>query len=726
MPTTTRSKERVFRPRARLILLLGDQLIRDHGIAVFELVKNAYDADASQCKVTLENVSSCDDDLARIIVEDDGIGMNLDTVLNDWLEPGTSNRKDQRLAGKRTRRFRRLPLGEKGVGRFAAHKLGQVIHVVTRQARQREVVIEVDWREFERKRFLDQVTLHVVERDPVVFTGRRTGTRIEISKLRDLPWSRRLVRSLHRAITSISSPFGELESFTPELIVEPESSWVEGLLRPMDVVQHALFHFKATLRGKTLDYSYEFMPPIELEDRKVDARKSKVRNFPLIAQEPIEGSGTADEAPTLWSDLPALAPDSSRKKGFTIDLDRYDIGTVEVNLFVFDLDRLVLRMLVSDVRGFKNYLDQNGGVRVYRDGIRVYDFGELGNDWLDLEGRRVNVPAKRIGNNQVIGAALLRLEESKGLIEKTNREGFVENDAYRAFREAVGCAVAQAAAERNQDKERIRKALSKTKEKEPVLDDLEELRKELHVHNLEDELGPILDRVAKQYRAITERLLIAAGAGLNLAAVIHEIDKDIKYLRQAIAARADRKELERIANRLGRMTDSMAWLMRDSPNAIQKASTFIQHALDSWRFRFEHHEIEVISGVELQEADPDFRIRASRRLLLSALMNLIDNSIFWLGTRSRDKRLYVGTTYELHGKPAIVVADNGPGILDPPELLVQPFFTRKPNGTGLGLHIADEVMKQHRGRLVFADPGDITLPDGFDGAIILLEFSKEA
>ena len=84
-----------FRPRARLMLLLGDQLIRDAGVAVFELVKNAYDADAENCDVLLKNVAT-DTPEARIIVSDNGVGMDKATVENVWLEPGTRNRKGSR------------------------------------------------------------------------------------------------------------------------------------------------------------------------------------------------------------------------------------------------------------------------------------------------------------------------------------------------------------------------------------------------------------------------------------------------------------------------------------------------------------------------------------------------------------------------------------------------------------------------------------------------------
>src|SRR5262245_45147769 len=124
-----------FRPRARLMLLLGDQLIRDAGIAVFELVKNAYDADASHCAVTLHDVH-LENDGAQIIVEDDGDGMDAKTIRDVWLSPGTRFRLAQRESADpkvaRTKKFHRLPLGEKGLGRFAVHKLGNGVEVVTR------------------------------------------------------------------------------------------------------------------------------------------------------------------------------------------------------------------------------------------------------------------------------------------------------------------------------------------------------------------------------------------------------------------------------------------------------------------------------------------------------------------------------------------------------------------------------------------------------------------
>jgi len=129
-----------------------------------------------------------------------------------------------------------------------------------------------------------------------------------------------------------------------------------------------------------------------------------------------------------------------------------------------------------------------------------------------------------------------------------------------------------------------------------------------------------------------------------------------------------------------------------------------------------------VNGIE--GGDPDFKIRCNRRLILTALMNAVDNSMYWVSSQPK-RQIYLGTSFEYDGKPAIVVADNGPGFQDPPEYLVEAFFTRKLDGMGLGLHLANEVMDKQNGRLIFPEPGDISLPSQFSGAVLLFEFEKQ-
>ena len=685
-----RTKNLPFKPRARMLLLLGDQLIRDPGIAVFELVKNAYDADSPDAKVTMSQVT--DKDRGKIIVEDSGTGMDYETVRDVWLEPGTDYRVQQRMAGERTQKYGRLPLGEKGVGRFAAHKLGPYVTLITRKKGLPEIIVEIDWDKFLEHKYLSDVPIEVREREPQVFTGRKTGTRIEVTKLHNA-WNREMVRDLARSVNSICSPFNKEGEFKAELILTENRDWLKGLLTVDQVLEYALFRAQCDLHSQWLTYEYEFTPLPAMD--KVEPRK-------------IQRQG--ENAMKLSSDKTI------------IDLAEYRIGPVHIDLYIFDREPKILALGVTDKKGLKEFLDQAGGIRVYRDGIRVYDYGEPGNDWLNLGGQRVNVPTQRISNNLVIGAVSLELESSSGLIEKTNREGFVDNVAFRIFKNAVDFAVTQIEAERNSDKKRIRNAYSSSKMKEPVLEDLTELRNLVESKKLTKELGAYLDRIEADFVLIRDRFLTSASAGLSLSVVIHEVEKGVAELVNAVGREQASPRVQRLAKHLADLVEGFAALIRRSGTSREKASSMISQALFNTELRLKLHGVEVT--VDNQQGD--FEVKCSRRLIISTLMNLIDNSIWWLdnkwGQLENKKRVYIGTSKEFSRGPAIVVADNGPGFIDPPEYLIEPFISRKPDGMGLGLHIADQVMKVQGGKLEFPEPGDLLLPKGIDGAVVALVF----
>ena len=180
---TGHSESLAFKPRARLLRLLGDELIRDPNIAIFELVKNAYDADARRATVTLLKIDDRRD--SQIAVQDDGTGMDWETITGVWLEPGTDFRKRQRSRKDgRSPRFGRLPLGEKGVGRFAAGKLGDKVTLITKARNQPEIVVEIDWEELLEHDYLSDALVPIHTREPEVFTGESTGTRLHITSLR--------------------------------------------------------------------------------------------------------------------------------------------------------------------------------------------------------------------------------------------------------------------------------------------------------------------------------------------------------------------------------------------------------------------------------------------------------------------------------------------------------------------------------------------------------------
>jgi HSP90 family molecular chaperone len=173
-----------FKPRARMLLQLGEQLIKNESIAIIELVKNAYDADASCVTVTMNNIE--DPSKGEIIIKDDGWGMDLETILNVWLEPG-SNSKSQLLAGNKRSPKGRLPIGEKGIGRFGVHKLGNEIEMITKRKNGKECYVHIDWSEFKDTLYLNDIQIPVVERDtPLIFNEDEEGTILKIKRIKKI------------------------------------------------------------------------------------------------------------------------------------------------------------------------------------------------------------------------------------------------------------------------------------------------------------------------------------------------------------------------------------------------------------------------------------------------------------------------------------------------------------------------------------------------------------
>lgn len=122
-----------IRPYARLLSMLGDQLIKNEQIAVLELIKNSYDADADWVLLSFENFN--DDGSAnadsKIIIEDNGEGMTKDTIEKSWMNPATPNKYSEKGVVRYTKIKKRVVQGEKGIGRYAMLKLGRRIKMTT-------------------------------------------------------------------------------------------------------------------------------------------------------------------------------------------------------------------------------------------------------------------------------------------------------------------------------------------------------------------------------------------------------------------------------------------------------------------------------------------------------------------------------------------------------------------------------------------------------------------
>ena len=377
--------------------------------------------------------------------------------------------------------------------------------------------------------------------------------------------------------------------------------------------------------------------------------------------------------------------------------------------------------VADDIKGLKDYLDENGGIRIYRDGIRVYDFGEPGNDWLNLDLRRVNTPTARTSNNQILGTLRLNSTKSGDLREKTNREGFIENSAFADFRDAVISVLTQVEAEKSIDQRKVREALGRGTGKK-VFEKLYELREILKEKGVLAEVEPQLQQAEKELAIYRDQLLHAAVPGLSIGIMLHGVEKILDELRAATARGADPERIKQLVDRLYHAMRPVTNLLKNPTPGKTSASALIKDAIFSVEIRLKRHHITLINGME--DGCPDFKLEGSKQMLSASITNLIDNSIHWLESKNPTRKyVYIGTTKELEDGPAIVVADNGPGFgTDDPEDLIAPFFSRRTGSMGLGLYVVSEVMRVNKGRLVFPADGDIELPKQIDGAVVALQF----
>ena len=715
-----RSHTVAFRPRARLVSILGEHLISDQAVGLIELVKNAYDADAAEAVVELENLA--DPERASIVVADNGLGMTLDDLMTKWLSPAVDHKDRKKRKGERTSRGR-LPIGEKGVGRFAVHHLGRRLSMVTRGAGSSELLLEIDWDRFDASEtFLDGLALTVVERHPQVFRDDSTGTRLEITHLR-VPWNEKLVRKVHRTLRRLQSPLREKAPDFGVRLVCPEFPELQDT-DPTDILARAHYEFRAVIEPDgECDYEY-------------------VCRHPAVAPRTRSGTealGLGDEGAS-WS---------------------AECGPFWLNLYVWDRTGDYLhRAGIS-----RSELDAHCGVSLFRDGLRVLPYGEPGDDWLLLDQERVQAPAKRISNNQVIGLVLVDQATSLQLRDKTDRHGLVENQAFQDLRMLVRAAIrlfaahwladrppqeerrrdgtptgdidaaralASAIGRTARDDVRVRRPRSpatgnqNSPDPPPSDGNQETITQRQAVEELVTELDGVSAALREEQRQQDIMRQLAA-TGLAAERVAHE------FGRQVGAATLHLEQLERMSrtdSAAGGPLSTIAACLRTLRNefrvlapyetagrADRMRPTSILDAANLALLLNEHILASV--GVEASIRGEDFEVRSRPAAVIQILDNLIHNASYWLSLGgNEDRRVAIVMRAEAR---QLLVTDSGPGIH--PEIrgqLFQPFTTLKVEGTGLGLFISAELADSLGCALRLAYP-DERCPD-FAGAALVLEF----
>lgn len=709
--TASEEQKLRFKPRARIIRTIGDQLISGPEAAVIELVKNAYDADASF--VSIKFKPPLEVGKGRIIVVDDGTGMTLSDIEDKWMEPATTSKSVTRLSSIRKRKM----MGSKGIGRFAAAKLGSRMalnSISARDGKKVEVLLpELDWDLFNGDAFLSDISIDYLTQD----TEQPAGTTIEITRLNE-SWTADKLLRLYRELRRLVSPIDRNtdDKFGIYLDVSEctkETTGFDGLealgLRPSVDKSHAAAEFEVT-------------------------------PFPLLSTSDYEVSGYFDLDGHFRGTIEIRRggqPPRPIELFLPVIEDEQDIGKVSVRLSIFDREADVIRATVRkaglgdvSVAEARKVLDSIAGIAIYRSGFRIRPYGDPENDWLTLDKRRVQNPSLRIGHNQIAGYISVEEQEVSGLVERSSREGFEQNAAYRRLYRLISELLTQAVEPQRlafRDDAGLSRKRTTSFDEVRLISELKSLAGLLPAIPA-DQRESAKELIAKQSSLLTEKIGVLeerqrvleaqSSLGQIISEVLHEGAPSATYLAKTGTRLVQR--YQHLFNNSDLTVETKAEfpeklsLMQENGEKLRKLFENLRPLSGGKRGPpTEFYGVDVaFAAIAIFESHPvKCRVHSDgnpKRLvgypedLNTALVNMVGNSVYWLEqAKTIDPR--VDLSFHWQKEQAIIfVEDNGPGI--PEEFAEHIFdvgFTLKNNGTGLGLNIAREALARSNASLVY-------------------------
>lgn len=704
-----------LRPRARLLRTLGTDLISSEKVALIELVKNSYDADASVVLIRFKGELL--QGQGEMQIWDDGHGMNVNTLQTSWLDIATDLKKKRTSSESGRRRV----LGEKGIGRLAAARLASEMMLTTRRQRSEEVNLLIDWREFDRQdAYLDEIEVAWEVGEPSVFMeeggladttfrqasigewGHGHGTALQLQKL-SRAWSKDDLHDLRNALSRL---------------VRPRQG-----IRPGDTADR--FRIILDLPSELeLDLNGEVGPPEELLSphyRLAGSVDGTGRgHFRYTQLEPPVDEDFEVDSTLLWQDKNHL-PQS---------------GPFQLDIEVWDRDRVGLSKVSgqSGLAEFRRLLNQVAGVSVYRDGFRVLPFGEVGDDWLGLDRRRVQNPTLRVSNNQVIGHVAISADANASLRDQTNREGLIEGVAYDDLRTLVRGSLALIEQRRWQARRKaprpnearaglfnrfkldeIRNALEESypndkrmielidAKDEDIKEGIEEVQQVISRYSRLATLGSLIDRVLHDGRTAVSRLKnIVRFAERDIA------KQNVPSEDRLVQAKSHFSDTSVQADLLGTLFNQIepfSGRKRGRPKAIPLRKIAKDAAAV---FASEAEEL----GVEIDVKGGDgIDVTVDQSEILTVLVNLIQNSLYWLSASStEDRRIVMQLSRNADQSVSISVSDSGPGVPeDNRDTVFDAYFSTRPDGIGLGLSIAGSIIHDfYDGELTLVDHGPLS------------------
>lgn len=771
-----------FKSDVHLIKVLGEQLIGSEKVGILELIKNAIDAQATYCKIRIEKVNGLrelDNDEYEfpelpgpiIIIEDDGIGMSKEIIEKGWLRPASTIKTNVKEKIKREREIakqtgnlgpfdalikqlkkehgNRIPLGEKGVGRFATHRLGMFLEIRTKvKENPYELILKIDWDKFDiiSDEFIDLDSIGVniskqeITRD---FGENDSGTQIIIYGGRvGFEWDEDSIVDLNRAILNLNSPNptepspkeknkpeSKYQSFNaflecpqidelPKHLIYEESQpnfSMDVLVSEKGIVEYSELKFK---------HPYDKLPPEKWIDKNINLR---------IIDE---------KKPNYWK-----YGDEKRNP--------------ECGAFFLHIDTWYRKKEWIDIPNWNDltdYLGEFGGMSIYRDNILIFD-AKIGSetDWLGLTEEKTK-QAFKLSYRDFIGNVEIEQDKNFDLTDKTNREGLIENKAFKDLSILVRNIIRNIlepryTAKRDEYTKFTKGIISDPKKLTEVtkvnskfisnvansnypfdidpytfFDGLWEKVEERKAGliNLEGSVKELQKSIIMM-EEVQNQFVEQAGFGISVAVSLHEINKIttnfyhsiLNLIKSGNINKLDLEELKETSYSLKtelKRLGPLRTIRNETPQEFNILRS-LKYSSEIFKRRLKEKNIKY----EIENPEEDFTIFGRYSMSNQVFGNLFDNSIYWIENSSNQKKeikIKLNKKYR-----TIIFSDWGDDIDDIIRpYLFQPGYSLKIPKSGLGLYICKTYLNSMKAR-IYETPSKDRLSD-MKGAHFTLDFSR--
>ena len=684
-----------LRMHPRVFAALGADLVTNDIVAVIELVKNSYDAYANEVWVRL----GIEDGEPYMEIEDDGHGMTEAVIRDVWCLVATPYKALHRevVRDGATRRVS----GEKGLGRLSVGRLGQRLTLLTKAKGHPCWQVEVDWADLAARDDLNDSTVELKKRASTAFRH-ESGTLLRIHALQS-SWDGGQREELKHNLERLVSPFEDVDDFKVHLVTATD----DGAQTETTISSpHFLSEPKYQMYGE-VDNQGNVMAQYRYRSISTDDRREQQAAIPWHRiYRPANSSASAVQEPDV----------SATCGPFSFDIRAWDISQ--------DGTREIVKHYHLQKRHIRAAIRANKGISVYRDGVLVLPKSDGAIDWLGLDLRRVSRVGERLSTNQLVGYVSITADGNPGIKDTSDRERLTDSQEVSDFRAILQAVITELEKERDQDR-------SKQAKETPMADLLSAVSatgaiNEVSVLAQADQPAnkavPVLRRLERSLastRTNIERRFIyysrLATIGTVAQMLVHEIRNRTtaigRFLRKykqdvgppiSVRLRQPFKTANNSVQALERLADVF------SPFANRRFKRGSRTSVLEERIGACLH----LQGTELRQRGIKYSIPETKTTVAvdpaeldAILLNLVSNSVYWLGETEEDRRL----EFQVHvasdpTKVSVRALDTGPGIQpEDMERVFWPGVTRKPNGIGMGLTVASELVAAYGGQMAVED-----------------------